>query len=979
MKIRFDFVTNSSSSSFVAFNIKNKELAKICTEYLVPVKTSAQSISGLWSAEESNPIAGTPGFGSIAEWFETLLDPHKNAVYQLDNNDYSDAIEYVEKHKNEIDEATEFSEISSAHVVSDGGGTYVNIERREKGTITAFGADDGQWNYTEMGEALWQILEGYVRDEYYQKVKDFAEKSGTLKEVPDPWYKEETISDIFDTLRQDDSLENKKCCLTGDFSYGSKSEFEKYITERGGSVSPSMTKTTQILIVGSKGSVAWSHNNYGSKVEKALQYRKQGADVRIIREQDFLSANIKPVEKSSPEKTNTVAVDSGNAFLQPVKGVVEYEDCSDYDVNISKTDAEKEWKVKIVKKTKSAEISNYTGMSCSVEIPAYIDEYPVKKVGVISATPNKIKKVVVPSTVESLTDKTFKKCCNLEGLIISKNTQVPFGAFEKCDSLGDENGCVVVAGKLYYLVEQSDVIITDGVKEIADGVACHADSVNGKIRSIHFPESLTRIGKESFCGHPKLSQLVFPTDLEEIDDGAFAYNSGLKSVSFNEGLKKLHGFYAAGLSDTVKIPDTVNDFNAFIRSAISGIVLSKNIIEIPDYCFYECANLESIIIPDGVERIGANAFGSCCNLHSVTLPDSVREIGSQAFISCEQAVFHYTKHKITFPSNAFMDCNDLFDENGFQIFNDTLIKYNGSNEIVDIPNNINRIGECAFVNNPAIKKIVINNADIIFGDGDGWAHPFKGCSGLADDQGFVIVNNILFDYIGYDSEVTVPDEVECIATHCFTNNSVKTVHIPASVQSMGNYAFYKETDVIFSSTVPFVGSQWMFAGDYDFEYVVDENNRIAGSYTSDGSNARTMQWKSEKMQDGLLIIGDCLVKCDKEDSIIEIPSGIRSIANLALGSKEYDAVYLPEGLEYIAPNSLGNTKKVYLPETIKHIDTAHIHDDYAGLIVNSCSPNSIKNMYNRPVKVITAYVHKGIDTQDIIDKSNEQYTFKYID
>ena len=534
------------------------------------------------------------------------------------------------------------------------------------------------------------------------------------------------------------------------------------------------------------------------------------------------------------------------------------------------------------------------------------------------------------------------------------------------------------------MTPQRRAVISDGVKEIPDEFECR------KIESIVFPESLVRIGKRAFAEHKKLAILEFPPNLKVIDDGAFDRCDGLFSVEFNEGLEKLLGlswgstrtsveliipdtvtelgsfdlchfnpvklpvgikeipsgaFYNCTHLEEIEIPDGVKSIGerAFAKSySLQNVYIPDSVEEIEDEAFKECSNLSEIRIPDGVKHIGEGAFEACSNLQNVYIPDSVEKIGSGAFKDCSQARFHYSPHKMTFSADAFENCDGLADDQGFQVFNDTLIQYKGTDQKVEIPSYINRIGDRAFKGNKMVNDVVIVNPDAQIGETPSM-EIFKGCSGLADEDGFVIVNNRLFDYFGESRTAEIPESVEYIASNCFSPDNVTKVIVPPSVKNMGENAFCdKEIDIEFKESVPFILNKWIDIREYDYK-----------DYFSKES---TLRWKQEKMPNGFYIVGDCLVYCKTDEPSIEIPEGIKSIASHAIHvSTRQSDIHIPEGVEYIGIDAF-----------VRRPDSIHL-------------PKSIRRVENLPKGDVIIYVHEGVDFESIlVDKSGANYTVKVI-
>lgn len=73
-------------------------------------------------------------------------------------------------------------------------------------------------------------------------------------------------------------------CLTGDFVYAPRAHCEQEIQRRGGKVGKNVTKSLHYLVVGGLGSIEWKHGSFGTKIEKAMSYKRTGAPILIVHE-----------------------------------------------------------------------------------------------------------------------------------------------------------------------------------------------------------------------------------------------------------------------------------------------------------------------------------------------------------------------------------------------------------------------------------------------------------------------------------------------------------------------------------------------------------------------------------------------------------------------------------------------------------------------------------------------------------------------
>lgn len=141
----------------------------------------------------------------------------------------------------------------------------------------------------------WLYDNIYLSGHYpFDKVIDVLETalSDSVITQEESKYITETIQSILnpvDSLKvQLNSVEGKSVCLSGNFAYGNKSDVERYIIERGGTIDASVKKSTNILLIGACECQAYSHGTYGTKVIKALEYNRKGCNIHIVKESDLI-------------------------------------------------------------------------------------------------------------------------------------------------------------------------------------------------------------------------------------------------------------------------------------------------------------------------------------------------------------------------------------------------------------------------------------------------------------------------------------------------------------------------------------------------------------------------------------------------------------------------------------------------------------------------------------------------------------------
>jgi len=225
-----------------------------------------------------------------------------------------------------------------------------------------------------------------------------------------------------------------------------------------------------------------------------------------------------------------------------------------------------------------------------------------------------------------------------------------------------------------------------------------------------------------------------------------AYAKNIKELSLPNSLKSIgaYAFYGcAKLSDVELGKIKTLGTAAFAGSGLKNVVLPCDIKDIPDECFRECTELQSVcfkevtsggagvVIKDGAESIGDKAFEFCTALTEVytihngareeNLPSTLKAIGAQAFSACESleriAFAQNGKDLTALGAGAFSGCVSLsaiaIPTGIGTIEKETFMQT--ALGAVTLPTGITAVGEDAFAFCDSLSKIdVLNSACTFF-------------------------------------------------------------------------------------------------------------------------------------------------------------------------------------------------------------------------------------------------------------------------
>ena len=419
----------------------------------------------------------------------------------------------------------------------------------------------------------------------------------------------------------------------------------------------------------------------------------------------------------------------------------------------------------------------------------------------------------IPNTLTNIGRFAFYKCTSLSSLAVPETLE----HIGKYAFYGTNNCNLYFASETLplYLDENWDVDLYGyytGVREVVeDGDWKYAKQTNGKIAIIEYFGNeknidLTALSYgeiETIGGYvfffKDIESIIMPDTVKQIQRYAFAENRNLHSVVIPASTEYIaqYAFSNTGIEELTFAGDCVKVIEKYAFSytkSLKGVTLPSLLEKMGSYAFYHSGIETLTFSADSViSEIPKAAFAGT-NLVYVRIPDSVTLINQNAFREC-----HSLKN-VTFGSGK-----DL------RIMSNVF--YNTGLEQVSIPENVEYIGEFAFVGLRGLTAFGVSENNVNYAAIDGVLCNKSGTKIIAFPAGrkgsFVVNKNV--EVIGFGafensmlSSVTFEDGINLLTIGYrafFGAENLTEITIPSSVVSIDYYAFARcanLTDIIFA-------------------------------------------------------------------------------------------------------------------------------------------------------------------------------------
>ena len=398
--------------------------------------------------------------------------------------------------------------------------------------------------------------------------------------------------------------------------------------------------------------------------------------------------------------------------------------------------------------------------------------------------------------------------------------------------------------------------------------------------------------------------------------------TGINTQAFKNN-KKLKG---------IIIPNTVTYVEDSLFSgciSLTDVDLGKGITVITNGMFYNCKNLESLTIPEQIERFydryrytgnsSDKPFEGCVNLKNIYFKaKDISWVGGLSLPSLTNIVIGSTVESL--PDRAFSGYKYLENvtfENGLLVLPNECFKNCTGLKSITLPDSMMSVGKSAFENCYNIKSVTFSENLNTIADS-----AFKGCSSIENlsfNKNLREIGNNAFEECSSVKNVTFNDSLNTIGESAFANcSSVEKVDLPESVSSLGTYAFAGcegVKSVTLSSKLNYV-NDGVFSGCNSLEsvYLPDNISEIGANSFADCTNLENIRFGKNLIHiDSYAFSGCSSLKS------IEFPAGLQYIWSKAfIDCTNLSSVKLNSGLKQISDYAFYNClnlKKVRIPSS----------------------------------------------------------------